>query len=192
MARNSFAELSQMNRIATAGELSASIAHEVNQPLTGIATRAAAALRWLAAEVPDVEKARAALTQIVSASHRASEIITSVRSMFRKDTNEISRIDINKLLLTVLSILRVELRKSGVELQLDVDQQLPTVEGVEVQLQQLVLNLVMNAMESMQSTRRRLLRIRANLGKPGVVQVSIEDTGIGIDPSNLDRIFKPL
>jgi signal transduction histidine kinase len=191
-ARNSMSELTQMNRIATAGELSASIAHEVNQPLTGIATRAAAALRWLGRETPDVEKARAALTQIVSASHRASDVITSVRAMFRKDTNERHPIDINKVIVSVLSIVRIELQRNGIDLQLKINRQLSTVEGDEVQLQQVILNLVMNAIESMQSTQHRVLRIQSDLGNPDSVQVSIEDTGPGIDASNLGQVFKPL
>ena len=87
-----------MNRVATAGELSASIAHEVNQPLTGIVTRASAARRWLAAERPDIDKARAALDQIEAAGHRASDIVKNVRSMFRKDTQDKSPVDINKLI----------------------------------------------------------------------------------------------
>jgi C4-dicarboxylate-specific signal transduction histidine kinase len=185
-------ELTQMNRIATAGELSASIAHEVNQPLTGIATRAAAGLRWLAAETPDVEKARAALTQIVTASHRASDIITSVHAMFRKDTNERLPLDINRVILTVLSILRVELQKNDVQVRMELNHQLPAVEGDNVQLQQVILNLVMNAIESMQSMPRRELRIQSDLSKPDMVRVSIEDSGTGIDPSNLSRVFKPL
>jgi C4-dicarboxylate-specific signal transduction histidine kinase len=185
-------ELTQMNRITTAGELSASIAHEVNQPLTGIATRAAAGLRWLAAEKPDIEKARVALTHIVSASHRASEIITSVRAMFRKDANERLPLDINRVVLTVLSILRFELRKNDVELRMELNHQLPAVEGDKVQLQQVILNLVMNAIESMQSTSWRELRIQSDLSKPDMVRVSIEDTGTGIGPSNVNRIFKPL
>ncbi len=192
LARYTMSELTQMNRIATAGELSASIAHEVNQPLTGIATRAAAALRWLAREVPDVEKARAALTQIVSASHRASDIITSIRAMFRKDMNERHPIDINTVILSVLSIVRIELQKSGVDLQMELTRRLAIVEGDEVQLQQVILNLVMNAIESMQSAQYRVLRIQSNLDKPEMVHVSIEDTGAGIDASNVDHIFKPL
>jgi signal transduction histidine kinase len=192
LARNSMSELTQMNRIATAGELSASIAHEVNQPLTGIATRAAAGLRWLAAETPDVEKARAALTQIVTASHRASDIITSVHAMFRKDANERLPLEINRVILTVLSILRVELQKNDVQVRMELNHQLPAVEGDNVQLQQVILNLVMNAIESMQSMPRRELRIQSDLSKPDMVRVSIEDSGTGIDPSNLSRIFKPL
>ena len=100
-ARNSIAELNHMNRVATAGELSASIAHEVNQPLTGIVTRANAALRWLARETPDIDKARDSLNQIVITGHRASDIITNVRSLFRKDAAKKSWIDINSLIWTV-------------------------------------------------------------------------------------------
>src|SRR6516225_9539837 len=113
-SRNSMAELTYVNRRATAGELSASIAHEVNQPLSGITTRASAALRWLAAETPDIEKARAALTQIVEAGHRAADVVTSIRAMFRKDTDERTPTDINNMILTVLAIVRVDLQRKGV------------------------------------------------------------------------------
>ena len=121
-SRNAMTELTYMNRMAAAGQLSASIAHEVNQPLAGIATRASAALRWLRAETPNLEKAGAALEQIVTASHRAGDIVTSVRAMFRKDTSERLPIDINKLILTVLAIVRIDLQKNGVELQTQLDE----------------------------------------------------------------------
>jgi len=116
-SRNAMTELTYMNRKATAGELSASIAHEVNQPLTGIVTNASAALRWLRAETPNLERAKACLEQIVAAGHRAGDIVTSVRSMFRKDTSERLPIDINRIILTALAIVRIDLQKSGVELE---------------------------------------------------------------------------
>jgi signal transduction histidine kinase len=191
-SRNSMAELTYMNRMAAAGELSASIAHEVNQPLSGITTRASAALRWLRAETPNLDKAEAALEQIVAACHRASDIVTSVRAMFKKDTSERSPIDINDLILTVLAIVRVDLQKNDVELQTQLDEQVAVVEGDKVQLQQVVLNLVMNAIEAMQSVRPRALKVKSEQSKPEFVHVSIEDTGTGIDPSNLDRIFSAL
>jgi signal transduction histidine kinase len=116
-SRNAMTELTYMNRKATAGELSASIAHEVSQPLTGMVTNASAALRWLRAETPDLERAKACLEQIVAAGHRAGDIVTSVRSMFRKDTSERLPIDINRIILTALAIVRIDLQKSGVELE---------------------------------------------------------------------------
>ena len=116
-SRNAMTELTYINRMAAAGQLSASIAHEVNQPLTGIATRASAALRWLRAETPNLERAGAALEQIVTASHRASDIVKGVRAMFRKDTSERLSVDINRLVLTVLAIVRIDLQKNDVELQ---------------------------------------------------------------------------
>jgi His Kinase A (phospho-acceptor) domain len=143
-SRNAMTELTYMNRRATAGELSASLAHEINQPLTGIATRASAGLRWLRAETPDLEKAGAALEQIVTASHRASDIITSVRAMFRKDTGERLPVDISNLILTVLAIVRIDLQKNGVEVQTQLDEKLLVVEGDNVQLQQVVLNLLIS------------------------------------------------
>jgi signal transduction histidine kinase len=193
-SRNSMAELAYMNRRAAAGELSASIAHEVNQPLSGITTRASAALRWLAAEppTPNIDKARTSLTQIVEAGHRAGDVIASIRAMFRKEANERSAIDINNLILTMLAIVRVDLERNGVELQTQLDDRLPIVEGDKTQLQQVTLNLVMNAIEAMQSVHYRALKVKSEQSKPGLVHISIEDTGTGIDPSNLKQIFSPL
>jgi signal transduction histidine kinase len=191
-SRSAMAELTYMNRRAGAGQLSAAITHEVNQPLTGIVTRANAALRWIRAEKPNLEKAKTALEGIVSAGHRASDIITSVRAMFRKDAPEKVPTDINEIILTVLSIVRVELWKHGVELQTQLNKHLPIVQVDKVQLQQVVLNLVMNGIEAMQSAQPRVLKVQTAQPAPNMVRVSIEDTGTGIDPSALDRIFKPL
>jgi len=191
-SRSSMAELTYMNRRAAAEQRSATLAHEVNQPLAGIATKASAALRWLRMEKPDLQKAEAALEGIADASHRASDIIASVRAMYKKEPPERVPIDINQIILTVLSIVRVELRQHRVDLQTQLDRHLPTVLGDKVQLQQVVLNLVTNAIEVMHSAQIRMLRVQTDQTNPGMVRVSIEDTGTGIDPSNVDRIFKPL
>jgi signal transduction histidine kinase len=192
MARNSMSELTHMNRVATAGELSASIAHEVNQPLTGIVTRASAARRWLTAERPDIDKARAALDQIEASGHRAAEIIKNLKSMFRKDTTDKSAIDINKLIWNVLGLVYIDLRKHQIDLQSELADQLPPVLGNQVQLQQVILNLIMNAIDSMRSVDPRVLSVRSKLKGRHAVQVSIEDTGIGIDPANVHQIFNAL
>jgi len=190
-SRSSMAELTYMNRRASAEQRSATLAHEISQPLAGIATRASAALRWLRMEKPNNEKAQTALEGIVAASHRASDIIASVRAMFKKGPSERVPTDINQIILTVLSILRVELQQHGVDLQTQLNEHLPNVLGDKVQLQQVVLNLVMNAVEAMQSVQTRVLKVQTDQANPGRVRVSIADTGTGIDPSNIDRVFKP-
>ena len=192
LARNSMAELTHMNRVATAGELSASIAHEVNQPLTGIVTRASAARRWLAAESPDIDKARAALDAIEDAGHRASDIVKNVKSMFRKDTQDKTWVDINKLIWTVLGLVYIDLRKHQIDLESEIDDRIPPVRGNQVQLQQVILNLIMNAIDAMRFSELRVLTVKSKLNGRDSVQVSIEDTGIGIDPANRDQIFKPM
>jgi signal transduction histidine kinase len=190
-SRSAMAELSYMDRRASAEQRSATLAHEISQPLAGIATRASAALRWLRMEKPNIEKAETALESIVTASHRASDIIGSVRAMFRKDANERVPIDVNRIILTVLGLVRIDLNKNGVDLKTQLDEKASIVEGDKVQLQQVVLNLVMNAVEAMQSVRTRVLKVQTDQTNPGVVRVSIEDTGTGIDSANIDRVFKP-
>jgi C4-dicarboxylate-specific signal transduction histidine kinase len=190
--QRTMAELTHMNRVATAGVLAASIAHEINQPLTGIVVSASAARRWLALSEPSIEEAQDALDQIERDGHRAGEIITSLRGMFKKETQARKPIDINKLIFTVLAIVRHELQTHGVDLRTQLDESLPALEGDRVQLQQVVLNLVMNAIEAMQSAVPRTLSIRSCLSKPNFVHVAIEDTGTGIDPSNHDHIFNPM
>jgi signal transduction histidine kinase len=190
--QRTMAELTHMNRLATAGVLLASIAHEINQPLAGIVMQAGAARRWLALREPSMERARDALDQIESNGLRAGEIITSLRGMFKKETKARNPIDISKLIFTVLAIVRHELQKHGVELRTELDESLPALEGDRVQLQQVVLNLVMNAIEAMQSVAPRILSIRSCVSKPNFVRVAIEDTGTGIDPSNHDHIFDPM
>jgi C4-dicarboxylate-specific signal transduction histidine kinase len=186
------AELTHMDRRAAAGQLSATLTHEVNQPLTSIVTRASAALRWLRAENPNVEKVEASLEGILAAGHRAGDIVASVRAMFKKDEPQKASTDINQIIRTVLAIVRVELQKNNIDLQTQLDEHLPPVQGDKVQLQQVVLNLVMNGIEAMHSVRPRVLKVQTDQAKPSLVHVLVEDTGTGIDPSKLHRIFEPL
>ncbi len=159
-ARHAMAELTHMNRVATAGELSASIAHEINQPLTGIVTRASAARRWLARENPDIDKARAAWIQLrLLATGQARSSKTS-RSMFRKDTAEKSagryqQVDLDRLGISLHRF--AETSRSIFKSELD--DQIPPVLGNQVQLQQVILNLIMNAVDSMRSVQPRVLSI---------------------------------
>jgi signal transduction histidine kinase len=189
-ARNSMAELTHLNRVATAGELSASIAHEVNQPLTGIVAHAGAALRWLRREQPDLGKAQVALEEIIDAGQRASDVVKSVRAMFRKEA-QIGPVDMNRVIAAVLQLMRIELQKQNIELKIRLSK-LPAVTGDIVQLQQVILNLVVNAMEAMQSVPTRVLRITSKASEPHQVHVSVEDTGKGIDPAKVGEVFKPL
>ena len=190
-SRSSMAELTYMDRRASAEQRSATLAHEISQPLAGIATRASAGLRWLRMEKPDIAKAQTAFESIVAASHRASDIIASVRAMFKKGPSERVPTDINQIILTVLSLVRVELQQHSVDRQTQLNEHLPNVLGDKVQLQQVVLNLVMNAVAAMQSVQTRVLKVQTDQTNAGMVRVSIEDTGTGIDPSNIDRLFKP-
>ena len=176
--REAMFELTQMNRIAGAGELSASIAHEVNQPLAAIALNASAALNWLKAKTPDLEEARDALVRVVSDSHRAGNIIASLRSLFRKDVQQKGSVEINKVVLSVLELVRIELEKHDIAVHTQLDDGVPTMAGSEVQLQQVVLNLVMNAKDAMQSAPSpRELRVKSERSANGRVQVSVEDSG---------------
>ena len=190
--RGAMSELTQMNRIATAGQLSASIAHEINQPITGMVLKANAALRWMAAEKPDMERIRNVLTDIVAAGHRAGEIVTSVRSMFKKEESAKAAINLNNLINTVLVLLRVDLQKDDVRVETQLDENLPAVTGNAVQLQQVILNLIVNAADAMRGVERRLLKIETSRTPSGMVRVSIEDTGLGVRDTDRDRIFEPL
>jgi signal transduction histidine kinase len=186
------AELAHMNRVSTAGVLSASIAHEINQPLNAIITHAGAARRRLLSQEPDIKALQTSLQQIVSAGRSAGEIIASLREMFKKETRARTPIDVNNLIFAVLAIVRYELQTHEIELSTELADSLPTFEGDRVQLQQVILNLIMNAIEAMQSVEPRQLSIRSCVSKPDFVHVSIADTGTGIDPSNLDHIFRPM
>jgi C4-dicarboxylate-specific signal transduction histidine kinase len=185
-------ELTQLNRIATAGELSAAIAHEINQPLTGIVTMANAAIRWLSSESPNIGRARDAMNKVVAAGHHANDVITNVRGLFGKDTQEKTSIDVHKLIRTVLGLVYIDLRKHSIESQVNLNEQLPPVIGNEVQLEQVILNLVMNAIKSMNSAEPRVLSIKSETTGHNRVRVSIADTGSGIDPANLNRVFEPM
>jgi len=191
-SRNSMSELMQMNRLSTAGELSASIAHEVNQPLTGMMASASAALRWLARENPDLGKAQEAMRNVVAAGDRASDIVTSIRAMFRRDAQERVHTDLNKLIRTVLGLVYIDLRKHSIEARIDLSEQLSAVFGNEVQLQQVILNLVMNAIDAMNAAEPRVLSIKTETTESNAVHVAIADTGSGIDAADLNLVFKPL
>jgi C4-dicarboxylate-specific signal transduction histidine kinase len=169
-----------------------SSAHEVKQPLTGMVTMANAARRWLSRENPDIGRARDALDQVVVAGHRANDVITNVSAMFRKDTKK-TPADLNKLLRPVLGLVYMDLRKHSIETEVKLSGQLPFVLGNEVQLQQVILNLVMNAIESMVSAAEpRVLSIKSEPTEHNTVLVSISDTGSGIGVADLSRIFKPM
>jgi C4-dicarboxylate-specific signal transduction histidine kinase len=184
-------ELARMNRVATAGELSASIAHEVNQPLAAMVANANAVLRFLASATPDLEDARAALKSVVSDGHRAGEIVGSVRAMFKKDNEEKKPVEINDVVRDVIGLMRGELAAREIIVQTQLSDPLPLVLGRSGQLQQVILNLVRNAAEAMDSVsdRARVLTVKSAICQPDGILVSVEDSGPGIDPNDAEQIF---
>jgi FixJ family two-component response regulator/signal transduction histidine kinase len=192
-ARSAMAELAHMDRVATAGVLSASIAHEINQPLMGIVASASAALNWLSGTVPDLDRARSALKKIVDAGHHAGDIVQNIRAMVRKETGSLGSFDINRVIQDVLVLLQIDLRENEIAWQLRLEGTLP-VTGNRVQIQQVLLNLIANAIDSMSSVKERphLLRVASRTSKPGEVLVSIEDNGPGVPADDLQHIFEPM
>ena len=170
-------------RLTTMEVLSASIAHEVNQPLASMVTHADAGLRWLERESPDLDEAKAALKSIVNDGHRAARIIESVRMVFRKGTQDRTPLNINEIIQEVLGHTRSEARLNRVSIQTDLDGNLPLITGNPVQLSQVVSNLITNAVDAMSSVtdRARVLRIRSKLHEPDSIMVSVEDAGTGLD-----------
>jgi PAS domain S-box-containing protein len=186
------AELARAARATTLGELTASIAHEINQPLGAMVANGNAGLRWLERATPDVDEARAALTRIVNDGRRAGEVIESIRAVFKNVDQEKTPIDINKLVRDMLGLMLGELRANRVSVQTALDDNLPDVTGNRVQLQQVILNLIRNAVEAMNSVtnRPRMLRIGSSvIHDPDGVLVSIEDSGTGLNPKDAERIF---
>jgi signal transduction histidine kinase len=191
LARKQMSDLAHVNRIATAGELSASLTHEIKQPLAAMVTNANAGLRWLARRTPDVEEAQSAFQRIVSDGHRAGKVLGSVRAMFQKDSGRRDSVDINGLIREVLALLEGELRANRALVQTDLLDGLPEVSGNRVQLQQVIVNLIVNAVEAMGSVtgRPRVLRLKTLIDKANHVLIGVEDSGPGIDVENIDRIF---
>jgi signal transduction histidine kinase len=180
-------------RLTTMEVLSASIAHEVNQPLASMVTHADAGLRWLERKDPDLNEAKAALKSIVNDGHRAAKIIESVRMVFRKGTQDRVPLNINELIQEMLRHVQSEVRINRVSIQTQLDGTLPLVPGNPVQLSQVVLNLVTNAVDAMSSVtgRARVLRIRSKLHESESIVVSVEDAGTGLNPEHKDKIFEP-
>jgi signal transduction histidine kinase len=148
--------------------------------------------RWLDRATPDVDEAKAALNQIVIAGHRAGTVIESIRAVFKKDVHNRTSLDLNELVREALALLRSELQTHGVSVQAEPDERLPRVDGDRSQLQQVLLNLVTNAIDSMAATNgARVLRVKSEVHDSGGVVVSVEDTGAGMDPKDIGRIFNP-
>lgn len=189
--RKAQTDLAHVTRVMTLGELTTSIAHEVNQPLSGVVLNGNACLRWLGGDAPNLDEAREAARRIVRDGKRASDVITRIRALVRKTDTEKARLDINDAIREVVALAQAEVRRHGVALRMELAGDLPPVLGDRVQLQQVILNLVMNGVEAMASVadRPRELLIRSRQHESDQVLVAVQDSGIGIDWQHLDKVF---
>ena len=180
------------NRLVAMEALSASIAHEIRQPLTSMVTNADAGLRWLRQERPRLDETTAALKRIAADGHRASKVIEGIRGLFVKGAEERVRLDLNPLIEEVLAATEAEARSAGIMIKADLDGGLPPILGDQAQLQQVASNLVSNAVDALRGTPgARELRVASRRWEHGEVLVSFEDTGVGLDPGKEERIFEP-
>jgi len=192
--RDSQAELARVSRMTTLGELTASIAHEVNQPLTAIVTQAESLLQWLAKDPPNLERVRKAAGCIIRDGHHAGDVVRGIRAMVRKAAPQVTPLDINEIIQDVIELMRGELIRHDVTLEIELADGLDPVIGDRVQLQQVLVNLGMNAIEAMCQIveRARILRLTTAPDGEGNVIIGVEDSGIGFDPRSAQRIFEPL
>ena len=184
--------LAHANRVTTMGQLTASIAHEVNQPITAAVTHAHAALRWLGRDPPDQEEVRHALNAIIRDGNRAGDVIGRIRALIKKVPPRHDQLDINEGILEVIEMTRSELLRNGVSLQTELAKSLPLIRGHRTELQQVILNLIMNAVEAMSDVSkgsRHLLISTAEDTSNGVL-VAVRDSGPGLNPEGLGRLFE--
>jgi PAS domain S-box-containing protein len=184
-------ELAHVTRVTTLGELTASIAHEVNQPLAAVVANAEACLRWLDRGTPDLDAARRSVEWVIDDGHRASEVIRRVRALAKKTSIEKVPLDVNDVVKEVAELVQRELVSHQVSLRMELAPTLPMIPGDRVQLQQVIINLVMNGIEAMQAVtdRPRQLEIRSRQDEKQQVLVSVTDCGVGIPAENADRLF---
>jgi PAS domain S-box-containing protein len=190
--RNTQAEFAHMTRVMTMGELTASIAHEVNQPLGAIVTGAGACARWLATKPPKMDKARRALERIANDAKRAGDVIKRIRALMKRQAPRKEWLDINETILEVIALAQYQLRRSEVLLETRLGHDLPLVRGDRVQLQQVLLNLIINAIEAMSGIkeRPRELTIGSAADGPDAVSVEVRDSGTGLDPEQAPHLFE--
>jgi C4-dicarboxylate-specific signal transduction histidine kinase len=191
--RKAQAELAHVTRVTTLGELTASIAHEINQPLAAVVANAEACLGWLNRETPNLDAARRSVEWIIDDSDRASEVIKRVRALAKKTSIEKSPLDLNDVVREAMALVQRELTSHGVSLRMELASDLPPIFGDRIQLQQVMINLVMNGIEAMQQAadRRRELKIRSGQDGTGQVFLSVTDCGVGITPEEAERMFAP-
>jgi PAS domain S-box-containing protein len=185
-------ELARVTRVTTLGELTAAIAHEVNQPLTGLISSGNACLWWLTGDTPNLDAARRSIQRMIDDGNRACTIIGRIRDMVSKSPPRRDALNINDTIMEVLALLRIELSRNDITPRLELSNDLPLVSGDRIQLQQVILNLIMNAIEAMGGTaasQRKLLVASANDRSSGLL-VTIEDSGTGLDGESLDHLFE--
>jgi signal transduction histidine kinase len=184
-------ELAHVARVATMSTLTASIAHEVNQPLLGIVTNASTCVRMLDADPPNIDGARETAKRTIRDCHRASDVITRLRAMFSRTELTLEPVDLNEATQEVIALSLTELQRNRVILQSELAEKLPSVTGDRVQLQQVILNLIRNATDAMADVtdRPRHLLIRSESEEGGRVRVTVRDTGVGVDPRSVDKLF---
>ena len=186
-------ELARVARITTIGELTASIAHEVNQPLAAVVANADACVAWLARQEPDLAEARAAAERTIQGATRASEVIVRIRSLINKASPEKSPVQLNRLIEETTALASGQASRNNVSLALELAPDVPAVLGDSIQLQQVILNLLMNGVEAMTNVadRPRRLVVRTRLLDANQVRASVEDSGIGLSPEVMARLFEP-
>jgi PAS domain S-box-containing protein len=186
-------ELAHVNRVTTMGQLTASIAHEVNQPIAAAVTNAGAGLRWLAAQPPNLDKVQDTFNSIIKAGTQAGEVIGHIRALIKRVPTRKTNLDINETILETIALTRGEMGRHSILLQTELANDLPSVWGDRVQLQQVMLNLIMNGIEAMSeiSERSRVLLIGSSADVPDGVIVTVQDSGPGLNPESLDHIFDP-
>jgi PAS domain S-box-containing protein len=191
-SRDTLSELARVTRLTTMGEMTASIAHEINQPLGSIVNDGSAGIRWLANAPPDLEAARACFRRIVNDGHRASQVISGIRAMLKKTVGTKEMLDVNELAREVLMFARGEIENQKIEVETELKENLSEVLVDRIQLQQVVLNLVMNGIDTLAAVRdrARVLKLRSEQTGLTSVTLTVEDTGAGVDSSIIGRIFE--
>jgi C4-dicarboxylate-specific signal transduction histidine kinase len=188
--RQAQGDLARISRVTTMGELTASLAHEVNQPIAAALTDSRTCLRWLTHDQPDLGEAREAAARMISDATRASEIISRIRSLFKKESLQRELVDVNEVIRGMIVLLRSEASRHSISMRMELPEGLPQITGDRVQLQQVLMNLMINSIEAMKEVDGlRELCIKSQRADDGDLLVSVSDTGVGLPPQQVNQIF---